>query len=80
LKNISKVKNSIKIRCNAGVTTTNLIGYLPGYGEVWFIPEGFSNIFSLENVIKKHEITFDSSSDDAILVHKKDSTILRFKN
>jgi hypothetical protein len=38
------------IHCNAGVTSTNLVGDLPGYGKVWFNPNGIANILSLLRV------------------------------
>ena len=31
----------------SGVTWTNLASDLPGYGAVWFHPEGIANILSL---------------------------------
>jgi hypothetical protein len=35
------------IYCNAGVTSTNLIVDLAGYGPVWYHPNGIANILSL---------------------------------
>jgi hypothetical protein len=29
----------MNIHCNAGISTTNLIADLPGFGEVWYGPE-----------------------------------------
>jgi hypothetical protein len=34
LKNIRKINKVMNIKCNAGVTRTNMVGDLPGYGQV----------------------------------------------
>ena len=52
----------MKIHCNAGTATTRLVRNLPGYGEVWFHPEGIANILSLSNVKEKYRVTIDSKS------------------
>jgi hypothetical protein len=50
LKNIRESGRHMKIHCNAGVTTTMLVGNLIGYGEVWFHEKGIANILSLARV------------------------------
>ena len=47
LRNIRKGKKPMDIHCNAGVTSTNLAGDLPGYGTVWYHPNGIANILFL---------------------------------
>jgi hypothetical protein len=48
LKNIRKTNRVMNIRCNAGVTRTNMIGDFGGYaGEVWYNPNGIANILGL---------------------------------
>jgi hypothetical protein len=47
LTNIRGTNKSMDIHCNAGVTTTHMVGYLPGYGTVWYHPKGIANILSL---------------------------------
>jgi hypothetical protein len=37
----------MNIRCNAGMKSTNMMGYLSGYGWVWYFPDGIANILSL---------------------------------
>jgi hypothetical protein len=44
LKNICESEESMSIMFNAGLAKTNLIGDLPGFGEVWFNPNGIVNI------------------------------------
>ncbi len=64
----------MEIHCNAGVTSTDLIGDLPGYGEVWYHPNGIANILSLARVKDKYRVTFDSGTKNQFIVHKKDGT------
>jgi hypothetical protein len=47
LNNIRKSKTFMDIHCNAGVTSTNMVGDLPGYGTVWYHPIGIAKILSL---------------------------------
>jgi hypothetical protein len=79
LKNIRKTSKFVRIRCNAGITTTNLIGYLPGYGKVWYNPKGYANILSLSNVGKNSKIIYDSSKNDGFKIYKIYGKILQFK-
>ena len=50
LRNIREAKSFMDIHCNAGVTSTSLVGELPGYGTVWYHPNGIANILSLARV------------------------------
>ena len=63
----------------AGVTRTNLVGELPGYGTVWFHPDGIANILSLSRVKTKYRITFDSNENNEFIVHKPDGSTRNFK-
>jgi hypothetical protein len=59
------------IHCNAGVTSTNLVGGLPGYGEVWYNPNGIANILSLSRVKERgFHVTFNSANGNEFHVHK----------
>jgi hypothetical protein len=59
LKGVKKVREGIKINCNAGLVTTNLKG---NYGrlKVWYVPEGIANIFSMHKLERLYRITYDS--------------------
>ena len=74
LKNICDVKKTLSLHRNAGVTTVNKIGDLPGYGTVWFYEDGIANLLSLNNVKKKYSVTYDSTAYDCFEVHKADGT------
>ena len=59
----------MKIHCNVGVATTSLVGYLPGYGEVWFYEKGIANILSLSRVKEQYRVIYDSQSGNKFEVH-----------
>ena len=60
LRNIRKVEKHMDIHCNAGVTSTNLVGDLPGYGTVWYHPNGIANILSLAKMQERgYHIKYD---------------------
>ena len=79
LKNIRRIGQYMYIHCTAGVTRTNLVGELPGYGTVWFHPDGIANILSLARVKTKYRITFNSDENNEFIVHKPDGTTRNFK-
>lgn len=67
------------IHCNAGVTSTNLIGDLPGYGTVWYHPNGIANIHSLARAKERgHKVTYDSEDGNCFKVIKPDGTVRVF--
>jgi N-acetylmuramoyl-L-alanine amidase len=78
LQNVRKSDTYMDIHCNAGVTSTNMVGDLPGYGEVWYNPNGIANILSLARVKEKHQVTFDSAGGNKFVVHKTGSTTTCF--
>ena len=79
LQNIRRIRQYMYIHCTAGVTRTNLAGDLPGYGTVWFHPDGIANILSLSRVKTKYRITFDSDMTNEFIVHKPDGSTRNFK-
>ncbi len=50
LDNMRKVNKVMNINCNAGITRTDMVGDLPGHGEVWFNKSGIANILSLSRM------------------------------
>jgi hypothetical protein len=79
LRNVPMSASHMDIHCNAGVTSTDMVGDLPGYGEVWYHPNGIANILSLGRVKEKHRLTFDSADGNQFVVHKNDGTTKSFK-
>jgi hypothetical protein len=79
LDNVRKVNKVMNIHCNAGVTRTDMVGDLPGHGEVWFNKSGMANIPSLLRMEKKHRITCDSENGKQFIVHKENGMVRRFR-
>jgi hypothetical protein len=80
LKNIHRVKKVMNIKCNAGVTRTDMVGGLPaGYGQVWYNKAGIANILSFSRVEEKYRVTYDSADSKQFLVHKGNGVLHRFK-
>ena len=79
LTNICEHSKTLEIHCNAGgVTSTNLIDELRGYGTVWFNPTGIANILSLAKATTDHgyHVTFDrTEGNHAFHLHKADGTM-----
>ena len=62
------------ILCTAGVAKTNLIADLPGYGTVWYHPDGIANLLSLSKVKEKYRVTFDNDINNRFVMHRADGT------
>ena len=78
LSKIHQTDTTLRIRCNAGMKTTNYQGYLTGYGLVWYYPDGIANIMSLSRVKDRYMVTFDSATDNCFRVHKDNGKTLKF--
>ena len=68
--NIRRVKDRMKIQCNAGTRVTNLVADLPGYGPVWFDPKAIAIVLSLKLVKKKYQVNYSSNGDEGFVVTK----------
>lgn len=53
LEQIHTVSYTMTIGSNGGKSTTDQIGYLRGYGWVWFDPNGIANIISTSQAESK---------------------------
>jgi len=71
LENIREVTKQMNNHCNAGISTTNLVGDLPGYGTVWFYEEGIANILSLSRVKRDQEVSLNSEKGNCFKVSRK---------
>ena len=76
--NIRRVKDRMKIQCNAGTCVTNLIRDLLGYGPVWFDPRAIANVLSLKLVKEKYQIEYNSNGDEGFVVTKLTGERFRF--
>ena len=79
LHNVHQAARPLVVHCNAGSVTLTKQGYFGSYPEpVWYNPNGLANIMSLNNVSKYYQLTMDTMSDPAILLHRSDGSNLRF--
>ena len=65
----------IEIATNAGRRIVTHKAKADGFGQVWYNEDAIANIFSLKDLIKKHKVTFDSSKENAFIVHRKNDII-----
>ena len=78
LRNIRKESYFLKMYSTGGVTEINLIGDLPGFGTVWYHPNGIANILSLSKVKKRYRVAYNSLDRNAFDVHLTDIRIRSF--
>ena len=78
VENIREVDEELELATNGGELRTNLKAMVPGFGEVWFHPKAITNIFSFAEMEDKHNITYNSKSEKAFVVHLPHKKV-RFK-
>ena len=59
LRNIRTVNSRMRISCNAGEVSTQLMGTLPGYGDVWYSPNAIANILSFSRADERFHVKWD---------------------
>jgi hypothetical protein len=67
--NIRQTDKELTLTTNAGVLQMNMKANVPGWGEVWFDPTAMMNIFSYAQMVDRHPVTYDSTKEDAFIVH-----------
>ena len=75
VEGIRKSKSTLEMATNAGTRLTNQEANVPGFGTVWYDEGAVANIFSFAELVDKHRITFDSSVENAFLVHQPDKIV-----
>ena len=79
LHGIHKVINPIWIRCNAGVTMLDQMGYLRDYRRpVWYNPDGSANIMSMFNISQQYHLSMNPWEANAILMHHQNGDVTEF--
>ena len=80
LKNIRKVKGEpLTLKTNGGIHRTDMIGDIPNFGTAWFSDNSLANILSMVEVRKVCRITMDTAIEACMNVHRKDGSIMKFK-
>ena len=75
VSNIRDTNETLALTMNAGVLLTNKKANLPGWGEVWYNPKAVTNIFSLAQMVDRHPVTYNSTKNDAFIVHLPDKQV-----
>jgi hypothetical protein len=79
LQNIHEVRGSLTIHTQAGKAITKMRGTVPGYGDVWYCPDGIANILSLARVAKTRLVKFDSTNGNQFEVTRDDGSARVFR-
>jgi hypothetical protein len=80
LSDIKTSCNTLRVHTNGGTQLSSQVGTVKNFGEVWFNTESLANILSMAAVRKVCRITtMDTSIKAALHVHRKDGTIMKFK-
>ena len=75
VEGIRKSKSTLEMATNTGTRLTNQEANVPGFGTIWYDEGAIANIFSFAELVDKHRITFDSSVENAFLVHQPDKIV-----
>eukprot|EP00957_Ditylum_brightwellii_P007654 578524-Ditylum_brightwellii.AAC.1 len=79
LRNICKAERSLDIFSTARVSSTNMVGDLPGFKMVWYHLGGIANILSLASVKEKHWVAYDSAHSNSFMVERSNISARNFK-
>jgi hypothetical protein len=78
--NIRDTNDTLTLYTNGGILTTSQKCDIPQWGEVWFEPDEFTNIFSYAEMAERYKITTDSEVENAFIVHISDKKVKFEKN
>ena len=67
--NIRDSPTDMVMNTNGGPMVTKQLCDVPFLGTVWFNENLLTNIISLALMVEKHRVTYDSSAEEAFLVH-----------
>ena len=78
LTNIRRTTDGVRVYTNGGYQDSTMHGDIPNFGTVWFNPASMANILSLAHVTSVCRVTMDSDVENALLLHRKDGSIMKF--
>ena len=78
VENIQRVKDRMRIQCNAGTRVTNLVGDLLGYRPVWIDSRAIANVLSLKLVKERYHVQYNSDEKEGFVVTKPNGEQLKF--
>ena len=77
ITNAREAEVKIELDTNVGSRIIDEVKEIKGLGTVYFNKNGIANIFSLKELVKHHRVSYNSSKEDAFVVHL-DNKILKF--
>ena len=69
----------LRVQTNGGYQDSNMKGVFRNLGPVWYNPDSIANILSLADVRKVCRVTLDTDLEPTMCVHRKDGSIMRFR-
>jgi hypothetical protein len=78
IKDVVDSDTPMYLSTNGGILTTKKKATVPGWGKVWYNPSAITNVFSYAEMAQRYPITYDSTKEDAFIVHK-DGKEVKFK-
>ena len=78
VENIRRVKDRMRIQCNAGTRVTNLVGDLPGYGPIWLDSRAIANVLSLKLLKERYHVQYNSNKKEGFGVTKPNGEQFKF--
>ena len=78
LVGLKKVTTPLIGYTNGGNMVYKEKGHLPGFFQVWYNEKSMLNILAWSDVRKHYRITADTDKENAISVHMRDGSIIKF--
>jgi hypothetical protein len=75
---IKVTRTPVSMTTNAGTKKIKVKATIPGFGSTWYDPNQIANIYGFSHMANRHQITYDSDKEDALLVHSH-SGIIKFE-
>jgi hypothetical protein len=79
LTNIRRSPRTLRVCTNGGTQTSTKIGAVTNFGDVWCNPDSLANILSMAEVRRVCRIAMDTAQEAAITVHRKDGSLMAFR-
>jgi hypothetical protein len=70
--------DKLVLHSNSGISTTTMVGDLPGFGTVWLDENAIANVLSLSSVRERFRVTQDSEKYEGIRLFRPDGDFLEF--
>ena len=78
LTDIRPSVRTLRVQTNGGYQDSNMKGVFKNLGHVWFNRASIANILSLAEVRRVCRVTMDTEIEPALIVHRKDGSLMRF--